>query len=79
MPRHEGILRNAPVIVEHTQVTVADPKMLDVDRDFIRLQWLRIIFKKFECSNRSVCGICFDYNSSKLAQDQPTSIDSALI
>jgi hypothetical protein len=59
---HEGILRYAPIIIEHAQVTMANAAVLDVNFDLARGKRTRVVFKRFKFSSWSGSGVSFDHN-----------------
>ena len=65
MPRHEWILRHAPIIIEHANVTMTDAAVLHMDLNLTGPQRAWIIFKRFKWGSKCFGGVCFDHNESR--------------
>jgi hypothetical protein len=64
VPGDDGVLAEAPFVVDDAQVAVADAAIVDVDLHFIRLQLARVVLEWFEHAFRFIYSIGVDHLAS---------------
>ena len=63
MPRHQRVTGNAPVIVDHGKVAVADPAVSHPHIDLVRPERAGFILERLESLLRTLGRICFHCHS----------------
>ena len=54
MTRHQWVLSNAPLVINHAQITVADTTVVHVNDNFIHTESTKFVSKRLEASARFV-------------------------